>query len=104
MSSVLGFFLQGCVLSSSEKPTPEAQYAFTQGPTGQLVQADVDALDSFTPTQTFDHSLASKSEQAVLGGEPVPGCFGSCNSTSCSCVGDFDCCVAGCSICIILAN
>lgn len=104
MSSVLSFVVSGCAVSPGEKSTPETQYGFTQDSTGQLVQTDVDSLGNFSPTQTFDHSLASEGEQAVLGGEPVPACFGSCNATSCSCFGDFDCCVVGCSICIINAN
>jgi len=97
VSGVLGFVVPGCTVSPTDEP---AQHGFARDATGQPVQANVSALDDFSPAEAFDHTLSNGSEQIA----PTPGsqdltCSGACNATTCVCSGDFNCCVAGCTAC-----
>ena len=99
MSGVLGFVAPGCALSTGDEPQG-SQYGFTRDSTGQARQTDPASLGNFTPAQSFDHSIASKSESAAteVDGQAV-ACFGVCDANTCVCSGDFDCCLAGCIAC-----
>jgi hypothetical protein len=108
MSGVIGFVVPGCSLGSSEETTPEAQTSqlgFTRDSTGQAVPADTASLSHFTPAQGFDHTITNKSELATSEIDPQDVvCYGACDSNTCVCTGDFDCCVAGCLQCWAIVN
>lgn len=103
MSGVLSIVASGCALSGSDESTPgtqASQYGFTRDSTGQAVRTDLGSLDHFTPAQSFDHTLASKSQQATTDIDPQDvSCSGACDANICVCSGDLDCCIVGCSIC-----
>lgn len=104
MSGVLGLVAPGCALSTSEEPQT-SQYGFTRDSTGQARQTDPASLDNFTPAQSFDHTLASKSELAATEVDPQAlACAGACDANTCVCIGDFDCCLAGCILCWEVVN
>lgn len=103
MSGVLSLVASGCALSGGDETTPgeqAAQYGFTRDSAGEAVQTDRSSLGDFSPAQTFDHTLPSKTQQ--VGAEIDPqevSCAGACNANVCVCSGDLDCCIIGCSLC-----
>ncbi|HEX7836906.1 MAG TPA: hypothetical protein VF469_05555 [Kofleriaceae bacterium] len=101
MTGVLSLVASGCALSTSEDAS--SQHQFTRDSSGKVVQTNASSLDNFTPTQSFERSLSSKGEQAATPTEidpQVDSCGGACTRDVCVCVGDLDCCIIGCTICM----
>lgn len=85
-----GMFMAVLVVLAASGCGPMEEHSFSRAPDSADVSAPAES-------QRFTYDMASSAAPGTVGAADF--CSGSCNSSTCSCTGSYECCSAGCRAC-----